>query len=92
LLGHICKLVIELIKNGIYYNSISLVCFQHQFLTEILRYRAQSTPDHNLFTLLNSKVRLTLSLSVFDLNSLVYWLIFYEELWLQLIIVRQLQT
>ncbi|XP_053386607.1 disco-interacting protein 2 homolog C-like isoform X2 [Mercenaria mercenaria] len=28
---------------------------KHQFLTEILRYRAQATPDHNLFTLLNSK-------------------------------------
>ncbi|KAK3604584.1 hypothetical protein CHS0354_005416 [Potamilus streckersoni] len=28
---------------------------KHQFLTEILRYRNQTTPDHILFTLLNSK-------------------------------------
>ncbi|XP_052812810.1 disco-interacting protein 2 homolog C-like isoform X3 [Mya arenaria] len=28
---------------------------KHQFLTEILRFRAQNTPDHILFTLLNSK-------------------------------------
>ena len=30
--------------------------FQHQFLTEILRWRSQTTPDHVLFTMLNSKV------------------------------------
>ncbi|XP_069108520.1 disco-interacting protein 2 homolog C-like isoform X4 [Argopecten irradians] len=28
---------------------------KHQFLTEILRWRSQTTPDHNLYTLLNSK-------------------------------------
>ena len=33
-------------------------CFQHMFLTEILRWRSQTTPDHIVFTLLNSKVRI----------------------------------
>ncbi|XP_014340229.1 disco-interacting protein 2 homolog B-A isoform X1 [Latimeria chalumnae] len=28
---------------------------KHQFLTEVLQWRAQSTPDHNLFILLNAK-------------------------------------
>ena len=30
--------------------------FQYQFLSEILRWRAQTTPDHLLFTLVNAKV------------------------------------
>ncbi|WAR09517.1 DIP2C-like protein, partial [Mya arenaria] len=34
---------------------------KHQFLTEILRFRAQNTPDHILFTLLNSKLSMSCS-------------------------------
>lgn len=30
---------------------------QHMFLTEILRWRSQTTPDHIVFTLLNSKIQ-----------------------------------
>lgn len=36
---------------------ISASPFQHQFLTEVLQWRAQATPDHPLFLLLNAKVR-----------------------------------
>ena len=32
-----------------------MIVFQHQFLSEILRWRAQTTPDHNLYTLVNVK-------------------------------------
>ena len=46
------------ISDGI---QLIFVLFQHQFLTEILRFRAQNTPDHNIFTLLNSKVSLKIS-------------------------------
>ncbi|XP_052229849.1 disco-interacting protein 2-like isoform X3 [Dreissena polymorpha] len=42
---------------------------KHQFLTEILKYRAQTTPDHNLFTLLNSKVQVQLSITCSQLHK-----------------------
>ena len=32
---------------------------QYQFLAEILKWRAQTMPDHTLFTLLNAKVTIT---------------------------------
>ena len=39
-----------------FYSAI-LLCFQNQFLSEILRWRAQtSSPDHTLFSLINAKV------------------------------------
>ena len=34
-----------------------LYMFQYQFLSEILRWRAQTTPDHILFSLISAKVR-----------------------------------
>ena len=42
-----------------YLNPIIFFCFQlfqQQFLTEILRWRALTTPDHILYTMLNSRV------------------------------------
>ncbi|KAK3083552.1 hypothetical protein FSP39_025271 [Pinctada imbricata] len=36
---------------------------KHQFLTEILRWRSQTTPDHILYTLLNSKVQPTVQMT-----------------------------
>ena len=36
--------------------SIFLSFLQYQFLSEILKWRAHTTPDHNLFSLLNAKV------------------------------------
>ena len=39
------------------YHFLALL-FQYQFLSEILKWRAQTSPDHNIFTLLNAKVSL----------------------------------
>uniref|UniRef100_A0A8C5UA64 Disco interacting protein 2 homolog B n=1 Tax=Malurus cyaneus samueli TaxID=2593467 RepID=A0A8C5UA64_9PASS len=36
-------------------NQVPACFFQHQFLTEVLQWRAQATPDHPLFLLLNAK-------------------------------------
>lgn len=46
------------------------VSFQHQFLTEMLQWRAQTTPDHPLFLLLNAKVQSVLSCWVFKVHVL----------------------
>lgn len=38
------------------WNVISRLVPQYQFLAEILKWRAQTMPDHVLFTLMNAKV------------------------------------
>ncbi|XP_029658229.1 disco-interacting protein 2 homolog C isoform X8 [Octopus sinensis] len=42
---------------------------KHQFLTEILRWRSQSNPDHIVFTLLNSKVQPALVMTCSQLHK-----------------------
>ncbi|XP_071149893.1 disco-interacting protein 2 homolog C-like isoform X1 [Mytilus edulis] len=42
---------------------------KHQFLTEILRWRSQSTPDHILFTMLNSKIQPQLQMTCSQLHK-----------------------
>lgn len=42
---------------------------KHQFLTEILRWRSQTTPDHVVFTLLNSKVQPALVMTCSQLHK-----------------------
>ncbi|XP_077302081.1 disco-interacting protein 2 isoform X2 [Arctopsyche grandis] len=42
---------------------------KYQFISEILRWRAMSTPDHNLFTLLNSKGGVAKMLSCSELHK-----------------------
>ncbi|XP_052719930.1 disco-interacting protein 2 homolog C-like isoform X4 [Crassostrea angulata] len=42
---------------------------QHMFLTEILRWRSQTTPDHIVFTLLNSKVQPQIQMSCSQLHK-----------------------
>lgn len=47
-----------------------LVCyFQYQFISEILRWRAQSTADHVIFTLLNCKGAVATMLSCSQLHK-----------------------
>lgn len=43
--------------------------FQYQFISEILRWRAQSTADHVIFTLLNSKGAVATTLSCSQLHK-----------------------
>lgn len=38
------------------FSSSSLPVFQFLFLSEVLQWRAQTTPDHVLYTLLSSRV------------------------------------
>ncbi|XP_070185588.1 disco-interacting protein 2 homolog C-like isoform X1 [Littorina saxatilis] len=42
---------------------------KHQFLTEILRWRSQTTPDHVLFTMLNARNQVQQSLSCSQLHK-----------------------
>lgn len=42
---------------------------KHMFLTEILRWRSQTTPDHIVFTLLNSKVQPQIQMSCSQLHK-----------------------
>ena len=46
---------------------------KHQFLTEILRWRAGTTPDHVLFTLLNARVSTDLSDLLFITRLYPIW-------------------
>ena len=39
-----------------YFSFNVFLFFQYQFLSEILRWRAQTTPDHVLYSLINAKV------------------------------------
>jgi acyl-CoA synthetase (AMP-forming)/AMP-acid ligase II len=43
--------------------------FQHQFISEILRWRSTTTPDHVIFTLLNSKGGVATTLSCSQLTK-----------------------
>lgn len=49
--------------------NIYLLFFQYQFISQILRWRAQSTSDHVIFTLLNSKGTVSKSLTCADLHK-----------------------
>lgn len=50
------RCVIQLFKSCQPWFILSALWLQHQFLAEILQWRAQATPDHVLFMLLNAKV------------------------------------
>jgi len=52
------------------------ICEQCLFLCEILRYRAQTTPHHCLFTLINAKVFTSLSDSFYSIST-AFVLIFH---------------
>ena len=54
-----------------YYTPNPEVCFspRYQFISEILRWRSQSTADHVLFTLLNSKGAVSQTLTCSQLHK-----------------------
>lgn len=43
--------------------------FQHQLITGVLRWRANSSPDHVLYTLLNSKGAIARTLTCSELHK-----------------------
>lgn len=50
------KKCVSLFKYVLGSDSSSLPVFQFLFLSEVLQWRAQTTPDHVLYTLLSSRV------------------------------------